>query len=148
MRLNENERTVLEFLADQSASGERYWGFDGIAQHTKLERRVIRLACRSLRRKGLTEFLSGLWNDEGPAGSGYAATKAAAEALSSQPWAANAGGNMTYRERIIEVLAKYNVRLDDAPLDALAMAMERKADSEKANDVVLASNGTANDLSR
>lgn len=32
---------------------------------------------------------------------------------------------MNYRERIVEVLAKYNVRLDGAPLDALAMAMER-----------------------
>jgi hypothetical protein len=32
---------------------------------------------------------------------------------------------MNTRERIVEVLAKYNVRLEDAPLDALTMAMER-----------------------
>lgn len=32
-----------------------------------------------------------------------------------------------YRARIVEVLAKYNVKLPDAPLDALAMAMERMA---------------------
>lgn len=29
------------------------------------------------------------------------------------------------RNRIVEVLAKYNVRLESAPCDALAMAMER-----------------------
>ena len=29
------------------------------------------------------------------------------------------------RERIVEVLAKYNVRLADAPLDALVAAVER-----------------------
>lgn len=32
-----------------------------------------------------------------------------------------------YKGRIVEVLAKYNVRLEPAPLDALAMAMERMA---------------------
>ena len=31
---------------------------------------------------------------------------------------------MQVRDRIVEVLAKYNVRLEDAPLDALTMAME------------------------
>ena len=30
-----------------------------------------------------------------------------------------------FRGRIVEVLAKYNVRLESAPLDALAMAMAR-----------------------
>jgi hypothetical protein len=33
--------------------------------------------------------------------------------------------NRKHRERIIEVLRKYNIKLDDAPLDALAMAMGR-----------------------
>jgi len=81
VKLNDAECKVLTFLADQSGDDYGYWGFDGIKQHVKLDRRVIRLACRSLKRKGLTEFLSGLWNDEGPAGSGYAATKAGCELL-------------------------------------------------------------------
>lgn len=32
---------------------------------------------------------------------------------------------METRDRIVEVLAKYNIALPDAPLDALTMAMER-----------------------
>lgn len=32
---------------------------------------------------------------------------------------------MKARDRIVEVLAKYSVTLEDAPLDALTMAMER-----------------------
>lgn len=76
MKLNDAERRVLTFLADQRCDEGGYYGFDGIKQHVRLSRREIRLACRSLKRKGLTEFLSGLWNDEGPAGSGYSATAA------------------------------------------------------------------------
>ena len=32
---------------------------------------------------------------------------------------------ISVRDRIVEVLAKYNRKLEDAPLDALTMAMER-----------------------
>lgn len=32
---------------------------------------------------------------------------------------------MQTRDRIVEVLAKYNIALPDAPLDALTMAMDR-----------------------
>lgn len=82
MNLNEAERKVLAFLADQYSDDYGYYGFNGIKQHVKLDRRVIRLACRSLKRKGLTEFKAGLWNDEGEvAGSGYSATKAGVDFL-------------------------------------------------------------------
>jgi hypothetical protein len=37
--------------------------------------------------------------------------------------------NARFRGRIVEVLRKYNVKLDDAPLDALAMAMARMRSS-------------------
>lgn len=40
---------------------------------------------------------------------------------------------MSVRDRIVEVLAKYNVHLQDAPLDALTMAMERMI-AEWSND--------------
>lgn len=36
---------------------------------------------------------------------------------------------MDIRERIVEVLTKYNVKLEDAPLDALTMAMDRMCGS-------------------
>ena len=81
MKLNDIECKVLAFLAYQYGEDYGYWGFDGIKRHVKLDHRVIRLACRSLKRKGLTEFQAGLWGDEGPARSGYAATKAGVEFL-------------------------------------------------------------------
>lgn len=37
---------------------------------------------------------------------------------------------MDVKGRIVEVLAKYNVKLGDAPLDALTMAMERMRQSK------------------
>lgn len=40
---------------------------------------------------------------------------------------------MTTRERIEEVLAKYAVTLPDAPLDALAMAMDHRSDARVAD---------------
>lgn len=51
--------------------------FRSIASHTKLEERQVRLACRALKRKGLAEYVRGLFDDDGMvAGSGYAATDA------------------------------------------------------------------------
>jgi hypothetical protein len=82
MNLNENENKVLAFLADQFSCDAVYWGFDGIAQHIKLDRKQIRRACRSLKKKGLAEYMCGLFNDDGEvAGSGYGATKTGAELI-------------------------------------------------------------------
>lgn len=87
--LNENEKRVLTVLvaAGDSYLGFGYLGFAGIGarledDHSiKLDRKAIRRACRSLKRKGLAEFCRGLWTEDGePAGSGYAATKEAHEA--------------------------------------------------------------------
>lgn len=73
-RLNDNERQVLGFLA--SVHNEGCYSFAGIGEHTGLDRKVIRRACRSLARKGLTEFHRGLWTEDGaPAGSGYGTSK-------------------------------------------------------------------------
>jgi DNA-binding IclR family transcriptional regulator len=75
MNLNPIERKVLAALlpADDDFG---FLSFRGIARRTRLNRKEIRRACRSLRRKGLATFSSGLWNDDGQvAGSGYAATK-------------------------------------------------------------------------
>lgn len=77
--MNSNETKVLALLA----SGNEDFGvmnFAGIAEYIRLNRKEIRRACRSLKRKGLTEFYRGCWTEDGvPAGSGYGATAAGRE---------------------------------------------------------------------
>ncbi len=76
MKLNADERVVLGALAD-IGSDFGYLSFAGILARSELkDRKRIRRACRSLARKGLAEYGRALWNDDGPAGSGYCATKA------------------------------------------------------------------------
>jgi len=80
--MTENDRKVLKAL--EETSEEWVLPFDPIAHETKLERRVVRLSCRRLARKGLAEYLRGLWSDEGlPAGAGYRITKEGLAALRS-----------------------------------------------------------------
>ena len=76
MKLNPDEQKVLRYLADEE---ESYWCFAAIAECVRLDRKAIRRACHSLKRKGLTKFGQGLWDEEGPRGSGYAVTKAGRE---------------------------------------------------------------------
>lgn len=81
MRLTPNERKVLTYLVEEgcveSLDG-RFTSFAPIIASTRLDRSVVRRACRSLKRKGLTIFERALWSDDGPAGSGYAASTAGA----------------------------------------------------------------------
>lgn len=79
--LNPHERKVLKFLAENFAWGESgVFPFAPICKATRLDRKSVRRACRSLARKQLAEFYRGLWfEDGGPAGAGYSATKAGAE---------------------------------------------------------------------
>lgn len=73
VKLTSNERAVLRVLA--GISDGYYKPFAPIARTTGLDRNVVRRACRSLKRKGLADFLAGLWTEDGePAGAGYAAT--------------------------------------------------------------------------
>lgn len=81
-KLNEIEGKVLAALvhAFSSYEGFCYQAFASLSEETGLDRKQVRRACRSLSRKGLAEFGKGLWTDDGePAGSGYAATQAAAD---------------------------------------------------------------------
>lgn len=74
MNLNRNEISVLEYLCEEDE--DYFWGFAAIGECVRLDRKEIRRACRSLARKGFTEFRAGLWNEDGgPAGSGYRATR-------------------------------------------------------------------------
>lgn len=79
--LSKNEWRVLTALTD--LGGEQNEGscfyFIGIARHAHMRKNDVRLACRSLARKGLTVYERGLFSDYGEggvAGSGYRATEA------------------------------------------------------------------------
>jgi len=88
MKLNDNERKVLACLVvcGEDYCGYCYFNFRSLTGPTKLNRREVRLACRSLKRKGLAEFGRGLWSEDGePAGSGYRASKAGADLIESAP---------------------------------------------------------------
>lgn len=80
-KINPVERRVLKALCGVWCADCDfcYLGFKGIGRRTRLSRKLIRRACRSLRRKGLAEYGRGLWTEDGEvAGSGYAATRAGA----------------------------------------------------------------------
>lgn len=76
-----NPREVRVLAALTSVAGDfGVLAFRGIGRRVRMKRSEIRLACRSLARKGLAEFHFGCWSeDDRPAGSGYSATKAGCE---------------------------------------------------------------------
>lgn len=77
MNINAAERKVLRFLVAEYTEDFGYYDFAWIRQHVRLRRDVIRRACRSLARKGLTQYARGLSTDDGDfRGAGYSATKA------------------------------------------------------------------------
>lgn len=80
IKLTEIEKKVLEVLAeDYDSSGwdeTGFWSFDPLEKKTGIERRKVRLACRSLARKGFAKYMRGLVNLDGEmAGAGYGATE-------------------------------------------------------------------------
>lgn len=87
MNLNTAERGVLEALVERREADNVfcYSNFRGLCDRPQLDRKVVRRACRVLKRKGLAEFGRGLWTDDGEvAGSGYAATIAGADFICSE----------------------------------------------------------------
>ena len=73
--MTDNERKVLGAL-NFSEDGHCFCGFAWLMEETGLDRKAVRRACRSLKKKGLAQFARGLWNEDGePCGSGYAATE-------------------------------------------------------------------------
>lgn len=76
VRLNPNEAAVLRFFVDGQMEAEEgaHWTFASIMRETGLERSMVRRACRSLWRRGLASYERALWNDDGPAGAGYASS--------------------------------------------------------------------------
>ena len=84
MKISEREAKVLEVLADHFLSECNCLFFKTIASLSGVEKHLVRRVTRSLARKGLAEFIRGLFDDEGMvAGSGYCCTRAGKE-LSDQ----------------------------------------------------------------
>ena len=78
MRLNPIETKVLAALVSGFDPESSFYSFAVIMETSGIgDRKAVRRACRSLARKGLAQYGSGLWTEDGAmAGSGYAATKA------------------------------------------------------------------------
>lgn len=83
VRVTPNERAVLDILAPDGGDLDwRAYSFRPLVKQTGLDRRLVRLACRSLARKGLAAFEKGLWTEDGEvAGAGYRATDKGVSAL-------------------------------------------------------------------
>lgn len=84
VKLNENESKVLEYLESIGHVFDvpAYTGFAPISRATGIELRKVRLACRSLKRKGLADFATGLVTEDGElAGAGYGITDYGLEIL-------------------------------------------------------------------
>src|SRR5665811_2116021 len=87
IRINTYERGVLECLVEgrECDNDFCYSNFRGLCDKTQLDRKIVRRACRALKRKGLAEYGRGLWTEDGEvAGSGYAATQAGADWLGTE----------------------------------------------------------------
>lgn len=81
--ISPTELACLRILAERydDDEGNCYY-FRSIAKETKLEIPLVRKAVRSLARKGLAEYMRGLFDQDGMvAGSGYSCTAAGAEVV-------------------------------------------------------------------
>lgn len=84
MKMKDDERRVLRYLADFTREDETFTPFAPIGRYTKLSRREVRRYCRSLTRKGLASYAKGLCGDDGEfLGAGYGITAAGCQALES-----------------------------------------------------------------
>jgi DNA-binding Lrp family transcriptional regulator len=72
-KISEREMKALNALA---GTGEEYYlNFKAIARRSGLDPSHVRRSVRALARKGLAEYRSGLWTEDGEmAGAGYRAT--------------------------------------------------------------------------
>lgn len=85
IKITPKEKKVLIKLLEgwEAFGGETsYYPFKPLIKSTGLTHREVRLACRSLKRKGLAEFLIGLMDFDGQfAGAGYGVTRLGAALL-------------------------------------------------------------------
>jgi hypothetical protein len=85
--LSNVERRVLRALSRFDGWEGGFTYFRTLSRSTKLRRNEVRLACRSLARKGLAKYGRGLFDDYTGevAGSGYCITRAGSALLTSKP---------------------------------------------------------------
>lgn len=77
MKISERQRKVLEVLVERHHEEDNCLYFRCIADRSGLDVRESRIAARALVRKGLAEYVRGLFDDDGMvAGSGYCSTTA------------------------------------------------------------------------
>lgn len=99
--LSDDDVTAIMALADLPED-MGFLSFAGIAKRG-VPAHAVRRVIRKLARMGITQFASGLWNDDGdPRGSGYGLTsygRALAAALEARPMAGPSPNTLTsYRE--------------------------------------------------
>ena len=76
VKVSEREKKCLQYLLTLFGSDQDCTYFRYIAKNTGLEERQVKCSVRSLARKGLAEYLRGLFDEDGfVAGSGYRATE-------------------------------------------------------------------------
>lgn len=70
--LPEHKKVLLALARNTRPHGEQCWPFDPICRETGLQRARVRFICRLLTRRGLAEFHTALWTEDGYlAGAGY-----------------------------------------------------------------------------
>ncbi len=85
MKISERQRKCLEVLVVFYRNEANCIFFRYIAKETGLNERKVRHAVRALARKGLAEYVRGLFNDDGvTAGSGYRATEKGASLINGK----------------------------------------------------------------
>ena len=86
--MNADEVKCLKKLAEHFYDEGNYLYFRAFKG---LPLKKVRRAVRSLARKGLAVYGRGLWNDDGPAGSGYACTEKGYEEINPTDFAKEKG---------------------------------------------------------
>ena len=81
--INIPQARCLVVLADLGSEG--FWHFLPVQERTGYNRQIVRRHVRALARKGYAKFAKGLWNEEGPAGAGYAITKEGLNLIEKEP---------------------------------------------------------------
>lgn len=130
---------VFLYLVDHTEVLGFYTSFGPIQRNTGHSRAEVRRACRLLARRGLAEYSSALWTDDGQlAGAGYAITAAGCAAMTElverdrRLTAARAESEATMSEPLSVAELEELRAQDERQIDALRAALAQHSD---ANDV-------------
>lgn len=82
--MSPNQEKVLKALDKHYSEDFGFLSFAVIHRVSEVPRDLVRRTVRALARKGYAEFSNGLWDGDGPRGSGYRITKAGQTALKAE----------------------------------------------------------------